>query len=157
MNITVIGHLCKDLIHPPETSQPENAKPSEERFGGIVYSIATLAGLMSEHDRIYPIFGVGNGDHDELMEFLGRYPNVETSGVFKFKGRTNRVRLFYQNDGAARIECSENISPPIPYSRIKPYLDSDGILINMVSGSDIALETLDQIRMEVRDRMSSEL
>lgn len=107
---------------------------------------------MSEQDRIYPVFGVGNGDHEELMEFLKRYPNVDTSGVFKFKGRTNRVRLFYQNDNSARIECSENISPPIPYSRIKPYLDSDGILVNMISGSDIALETLDQIRMEVRDR-----
>ena len=152
MNLTVIGHLCKDIIHPPEQTPPVNTVPPEERFGGIVYSVAALAGLMSDHDKIYPVFGVGNGDYEGLMEFLKRYPNVDTSGVYKFKGKTNRVRLFYQKDGAARSECSEHISPPIPYSRIKPYLDSDGILINMVSGSDIALETLDQIRMEVRDR-----
>ncbi|HEY6951351.1 MAG TPA: carbohydrate kinase family protein, partial [Bacteroidota bacterium] len=34
---------------------------------------------------------------------------------------------------------------------IKPLLDTDGVLINMVSGSDITLETLDRIRMAVRD------
>jgi len=41
---------------------------------------------------------------------------------------------------------------PIPFSRIKPHLGADGILLNMVSGNDITLDTLDELRMAVRPR-----
>jgi hypothetical protein len=86
------------------------------------------------------------------MEQLKQYKNIDVSGIFKFKGLTNQVQLYYQNDARTRIECSQNISAPIPFSRIKPYLDGDGVLINMISGSDITLETLGYIRMETRER-----
>jgi sugar/nucleoside kinase (ribokinase family) len=147
MLITVIGHLCKDIIHIPG----EEEKP-QESFGGIIFTLFTLANLMNEKDRIQPVFGVGQADYEGLMEQLEKYKNIDTSGIFKFKGPTNQVQLFYQKNAQARVECSKNISPPIPFNRIKPYLDGDGVLINMISGSDITLETLDYIRMGVRDR-----
>ena len=36
--------------------------------------------------------------------------------------------------------------------KIFPHLDADMILVNMISGFDITLETLDEIRMEVREQ-----
>jgi sugar/nucleoside kinase (ribokinase family) len=147
MVITVIGHLCKDVVHLPDEKETQ-----QESFGGILFTVLTLANLMSERDLIQPIFGVGQADYDALMEQLKNYKNIDTSGIFKFKGPTNQVHLFYQTDGQTRIECSKNISAPIPFNRIKPYLDGDGVLINMISGSDITLETLDFIRMEIRER-----
>jgi fructose-1-phosphate kinase PfkB-like protein len=44
----------------------------------------------------------------------------------------------------------KEFAPPIPFERIKRFLDADGVLVNMISGVDIALETLDEIRMAVR-------
>jgi len=147
MTITVIGHLCKDIIHMPGENEAR-----EESFGGIMYTLLTLANLMSERDCIQPVFGVGQADYDTLMEQLKPYKNIDVSGIFKFKYPTNQVQLFYQKETQTRIECSQNVAPPIPFNRIKPYLDGDGVLINMVSGSDITLETLGYIRMEVRER-----
>ena len=147
MVITVIGHLCKDVVHLPNEKETQ-----QESFGGILFTVITLANMMSEKDRIQPVFGVGQTDYELLMEQIKQYKNIDTSGIFRIKGPTNQVQLFYQKDGQTRIECSKYISAPIPFSRIKSYLDGDAVLINMISGSDITLETLDYIRMEIRER-----
>lgn len=149
MVTTVIGHLCKDIVHLPDES---DTSTSQESFGGITYSLLTLANLMNEKDIIQPVFGVSQTDYEALIDQLKSYKNIDTSGIFKFKAPTNQVHLFYQKNREPRTECSKHIGMPIPFSRIKPYLDGDGILLNMISGSDITLETLDYIRMEVRER-----
>ena len=149
MTITVVGHLCIDEIHAAQNG--DNGTTPRTDFGGIFFSLATLASLSGPKDTLHPVFGVGEEDFDDLNKRLEALPGVDTSGIFKLKGRTNHVYHFPEKVGKDRIECSEHISPPIPYSRLKPFLDTDGILINMVSGSDITLETLDLIRMAVRD------
>ncbi len=147
MIITVIGHLSKDVVH--LLDEKEN---QQESFGGILFTVLTLANVMSEKDRIQPVFGVGQTDYELLMEQIKQYKNIDTSGIFRIKGQTNQVHFFYQKDAQTKIECSKYISAPIPFNRIKPYLDGDAVLINMISGSDITLETLDYIRMEIRER-----
>jgi sugar/nucleoside kinase (ribokinase family) len=147
MTITVIGHLCKDIVHVPD----EQENP-EESFGGIMYTLLTLANLSGERDCIQPVFGVGQADYETLIEQLSAYKNIDVSGIYKYKNPTNQVQLFYQKDGQTRIECSQFVAAAIPFNRIKPYLDGDGVIINMVSGADISLETLGYIRMEVRER-----
>jgi len=147
MVITVIGHLCKDVVHIPDEKEFQ-----EESFGGILFTVLTLANLMSDKDRIQPVFGVGQADYELLMEQIKQYKNIDPSGIFRIKGPTNQVQLFYQKDAQTRIECSKYITAPIPFNRIKPYLDGDAVLVNMISGSDITLETMDYIRMEIRER-----
>lgn len=146
MDIAVIGHICRDRIIEAGKDQP-----SAMQYGGIIYSIAALSALSRNVDTIVPVFGVGAKDLDEVRAFLNGLPNVDSSAVYAFKGTTNEVTLIYGGTGTPRIECSTHISDPIPYSRIKPLLDANGVLINMVSGSDITLETLDFIRMQVRE------
>jgi sugar/nucleoside kinase (ribokinase family) len=147
MVITVIGHICKDIVHLPNGEETQ-----QESFGGIMYTLMTLANLMGEKETIQPVFGIGQADYESLIESLKPYRNIDTRGIFKFKGLTNQVHLYYEKDAQMRTECSKNISAPIPFNRIKSYLDGDGVIINMVSGSDISLETLDYIRMEIRER-----
>ena len=149
MTITVLGHLSIDEY--PETSSPGNDGVPGGNFGGIFYSLATLAALMSPGDVIHPVFGVGEKEFESFRKQLDEFPTIDPSGIYKFKGNTNRVAVFYGKGDDQRIECSKNISEPIPFGKIKPYLDSDGILIDMISGYDITLETLDSIRMAVRD------
>jgi sugar/nucleoside kinase (ribokinase family) len=59
------------------------------------------------------------------------------------------VHLYYKKRGS-RIECSKDISRPIPFERIRKFLAADAVLVNMVSGVDLTLETFDAIRMAIR-------
>ncbi len=143
MLITVVGHICLDVIHHADGSESQG-------YGGIFYSLAALANIADSNTKIFPVFGVGSKDYTQLIERLSAYKNVDTSGIYKTDGHTNQVHLYYQ-DNNHRIECSKDIAKPIPFKKIKPYLDTNMILINMISGFDITLETLDEIRMTVRE------
>jgi sugar/nucleoside kinase (ribokinase family) len=143
MKIAVIGHLCLDVIHHADGSETESP-------GGIFFSVETLAHLLTPPDTVVPIFGVGKNEYEGILNLLERHPTVDTSGIFRMNAPTNQVSLQY-TDAKNRIECSKHISEPIPFKKIKPHLDADLILINMISGFDITLETLDEIRMEVRE------
>ena len=143
MRITVIGHLCLDTIQHSDGRETQS-------YGGIFFSVVALANLLGPGDTVQPVFGVGKNEYDALIAQLNTYHNLDPSGIFKFEGPTNQVRLVYANT-AERTERSDHISEPIPLRRIQPYLDADMILMNMISGFDITLETLDEIRMEVRE------
>lgn len=142
MKFLVVGHLCLDVIHPVEG-------PEVESYGGIYYAIAALASLSKPSDVICPVFGVHRSDHPALVEHLKRFPNVDTTGIYRFEEPTNRVHLYYR-DQQNRIECSKDIAKFIPYEKIRRHLSVDGILINMISGFDLTIETLDHIRLAVR-------
>ena len=142
MRFLVVGHLCLDVIHRVD-------EPEVQGYGGIYYSLATLASLLESSDSIQPVFGVNKADYPPLIEHLRQIPNIDTSGIFKFDQPTNKVHLYYK-DVQSRIECSRDIAAPIPYEKIRRHLSVDGILVNMVSGFDVTVDTLDHIRMTVR-------
>src|SRR5262245_42942661 len=144
MKIAVLGHLCLDVIHHPDSTLTEG-------YGGIFFSVAALANLLGPDDVVVPVLGIGKTDFDPFVERLRRYPNISTDGLYRFNGPTNQVHLYYSGP-AERMEKSEYISEPIPLKKIAPHLDADMILLNMISGFDITLETLDEIRMEVREQ-----
>jgi sugar/nucleoside kinase (ribokinase family) len=143
MNILVVGHFCLDVIYPEIGERTES-------YGGIYYSMVALSGLLGKDGTVVPVFGVNRQDYGPLMEHLKEFRNIDTSGIFRFEEPTNTVELFYGREG--RKERSTNIAQPIPFERIKRQLGVDGILVNMISGFDLSLETLDSIRMAVRAR-----
>jgi len=149
VKLAVIGHLARDIFHFRGPGDDDSER-TVESYGGIFHSVSTLANLLSPSDTIYPVFGISEKEYDLCLERLQRYENVEKKGLFKLKGGPNQVHYFKGPFGT-RTECSKDIAPPIPFSRIKPFLDVDGVLINMASGFDITLETLDEIRMQIRE------
>ena len=144
MKLTIIGHLCLDVIHRYDGTEKKG-------YGGIYFAVAAMANIASDADTIFPVFGVGEKEFDAVLQLLAKYPNVNTDGLFSFQGETNQVHLYY-SDKETRTECSKHISSPIPFSRIEPFLSVHGIFLDMISGSDITLETLDQIRLAVRPK-----
>jgi len=124
-------------------------------FGGgtaVAISFSPIGRAIAERLRRRPGEAAPHSEEmDEVRDQLRSMPHVDVSGLFPVKGTTNEVTLIYGQRGTPRIECSSHIADPIPLVRIKPYLDTNGILVNMVSGSDITLETLDHIRMGTRD------
>lgn len=143
MKILVTGHLCLDVIHHSDGTETQSP-------GGIFFSVAALANLLPRSDTVVPVFGIGKNDYDRIIGLIEKYPNIDTSAIFRMNGPTNQVHLYYK-DEKERVECSKNISEPIPIKKIRLHLDADMILVNMISGFDLSLETLDEIRMEVRD------
>jgi len=144
MKLLVLGHLCVDGVH-------RGGKLVRERWGGIANAVAALGALAGPADTIVPVCGVGAPEREGFLRWLGGFAAVDASGVFALEGPTNRIDL-YDRPGAPAVACAQSIAPPVPYERIRKHLAADGILINMFSGADITLETLDQIRMEIRPR-----
>lgn len=145
MKFLVVGHLCLDVIHPID-------EPDVQSYGGLYYSVATLAALAGRGDRVIPVFGVNKNEYDSLIRHLKeKFPAVDPSGIYQFDEPTNNVHLFYQN-AETRIECSKDISKPIPFEKMKAFLSVDGVLVNMISGFDIEVETLDELRLAVREK-----
>jgi sugar/nucleoside kinase (ribokinase family) len=141
MKFLVVGHFCFDVLHPGDGTEVE-------RYGGIYNAVAALATLVEQSDAVSPVFGVNRGDYQRVVEHLHEIPNVDTSGIFKFEEPTNRVHVYLNKQ--EQVVCSKDIARPIPYEKIRRHLSVDGVLVNMVSGFDITLETLDHIRLAIR-------
>lgn len=141
MKMTMIGHCCVDVFH--------RADGTEERaLGGMFHAVSAMANLAADRDTIFPVFGIGEGELEMVKGAFGGYKNVDLSGVFTYAGPSNTVHYYDDNPN----ERSLDIAPAIPYSRIKKFLNVDGVSVNMVSGRDIAVDTMDEIRLEVRGK-----
>jgi sugar/nucleoside kinase (ribokinase family) len=138
--IAVIGTINKDTIIFPDGRRTES-------FGGILYNVSALSGLGREDLEIYPVCNVGYDVHDRVTEILEGYGNVKQDGVRKVRRKNNHARLLIDEEGQ-RHEVLKNRVPILTFSRVEPFLDSDGILVNFISGFDISLSTLKRIRRE---------
>ena len=141
MKLTVIGHFCMDVFHRADGTE-------EKKFGGIFHSAAALANLASDRDTVYPVFGVGETEYKEVRSLLSQYKNIDPAGIFQFSEESNTVHYFDDSPN----ECSVKVSKPIPFSHIKKFLNVDAVYVNMISGNDITVDTLDEIRLEIRGK-----
>ena len=144
MKFLVLGHLSIDVRHHQDGS-------AEELYGGMVHVVRALSELAEKGDRIVPISGVHRDDMQAVTTLMRSLPGVDVSGLFPQRTPTHRVQFFPRDDGRT-IACTKEPAPPIPFEQISDFLDADGILLNMFSGFDITLETLDAIRIAIRPR-----
>jgi sugar/nucleoside kinase (ribokinase family) len=142
MKILVIGHCSYDIVHRADGSETETP-------GGILRALRMLASVVSRQDRVAPVFGVNRKEHQQLLERLREYPVIDPSGIYPLDSPTHRVH-YYEQKAGNRVVCVKDFAPSIPFDRIRKFLDVDGVLVNMISGVDITLQTMDEIRMAVR-------
>ncbi len=143
MKFLLVGHFCFDVLHPADA-------PEQERLGGIFHAAAMLSGLAGKTDTITPVCGIAREDFARVTAAFAALPGVSTDALYKLDSPANRVHLF-PGQGSVTTVCSRDIAPPVPFERLRRCLKVDAILVNMISGFDLALETLDQIRMAARD------
>ncbi len=143
MRIGIIGQPCIDEIQMPGDDQPRQS------LGGVLYSYAALerimAGCEKEHDSFAPLTWLSNSDVDVLNTLLSQFPHMENSeGLWRTDSLTNRVLLNYSSDGS-RTEHCPNVLPRLTGFQLTPALLSslDGLFVNMISGFDVGLDTLD--------------
>ena len=132
MKILVIGHSVEDHIH---QNNEEKVKP-----GGIYYSVLGLTKIVAANDEIHLVTALQKSNEHLFFDAFDKTSKKNVSWVDEIP----KVHLII-HDSEERTECYENISKnlDVDYSILNNF---DGILINMITGFDITLEQLKEIR-----------
>ena len=132
MNFLVIGHSVVDEIFEKEY---HTVKP-----GGIYYTILSLLSLVESEDKIFLCTDIAE-DNSELFGFV--YDQVENKFIRKVKS-IPCVKLVINEHGERKetyTELAENLI--LPKGNLKFF---DGVLINMITGYDVSLHQLNELR-----------
>jgi sugar/nucleoside kinase (ribokinase family) len=150
MNYLVIGEPCVDMIH-------KTGGEVIHSYGGILYSIISLSVLAGKEDFVYPVMNLGSDEYDNITNILKKYPKIKQDGIYKVSRPTRKVNLYYDlyNSGkSARMETSTEPTYTLDYKSIEKFIPvADAILVNMISGVDITLDTLKNIRKNFKGFM----
>ena len=142
--IAIIGTIVRDTIFPFKGQRVEG-------WGGIFYSISYLSEILRQQAVLFPICDVGKDHYEELLTLLqSKFKNVRTEGIRQIEAPTNRVTLRYTSRDQ-RIEKSQHIPQPIEFQRIVPFLDSNVLYVNFISGFDLSLSTMQCIQQQKED------
>jgi ribokinase len=142
MTITVIGHITQDtLIFPPSGWRVV------ESLGGTLYTVSALASLTNDPIRL--VCNIGDDVLDSAIIALRRFPNVDTSGVQRVKGPHFHCYILFASEYGTQYD--EGTEMPIKFSQVKPFLDdSKFVLVSLMTGFDLKLSTLRQIKRAAR-------
>jgi sugar/nucleoside kinase (ribokinase family) len=132
MKLLAIGHSVLDFVK-SDTAQNTSA-------GGIFYTISALNRLKSNDDEV---FLCSQFDDETYDYFRPEFEKLNTSFLQKVE-KIPRVHLNLQKD-CERHEAYENINNNLSLD-YPDLISFDGILINMITGFDITLDQLIQIR-----------
>ncbi len=141
MRIGILGQPCIDEnIHPGRSN-------ISQALGGVLYSFASMDRLMrdSMDADFVPISWLSIPDSPILSVLTNRFQKMNQNiGFWPSNERTNRVQLVYREDGSRTEHCS-HILPPLTEKELSADLmDSlDGLFINMISGYDVSIDTLE--------------
>ena len=150
MKYLVVGEPCIDIIH-------KHNGETIHSYGGILYSLLAMSVFCRNTDEIYPIMNLGADEYSNVMNLLRQYKNISTEGIKKVEFPTRKVFLDYSlmnSSQKERFETSSHPTYPIEYEDIERWLPgTDAILINMVSGVDIGLDTFRKVRANFKGFM----
>jgi hypothetical protein len=151
MKFCVIGEPCIDYIH--------RINKVRKNMGGILYCVVSLAVIADTRHEIIPVISIGHDEYEAIISFLKGFKNINTDHINKIDTKTRVVNLYYREPGTEfispegkeipfdREETSTEPTPPIEYESIEPVLkEANGVLISMISGVDITLDTFKNIR-----------
>lgn len=133
MKILLIGHSIVDHII---EAGKEIIKP-----GGIFYSVLGMNSQKKNEDKIFLLTGWNKNSFHLFEKIFGGTEIIYSSAVDEMP----EVFLKIYND-KEREENYKNLSSGLLIDKIKDWNQFDGILINMITGFDITLEQLQQIR-----------
>ena len=137
MEIAVAGTINRDILNFADGKRIES-------LGGLLYSIMTLAALSPEGTTIIPLANIGYDIHQQIKDILSDKSNISTSSLKKTDTLNNAVYLEL-NPGEERKEHTDLHLPPIEFSQFKPCLKSDVLMLNLTSGYELELPTLQKI------------
>ncbi len=136
--IAIIGTINLDIIISKKGEQTES-------LGGILYNVLSLSKVGKDLIEVFPVTYIGFDSKQEFLNLIKQHPNISTNGVVENKKGTNINFLEYSTDNE-RMETTDFVTDEIDYSMIKPFLSSDVLLFNFISGYDVSLKTIKKVR-----------
>jgi len=143
MRIGILGQPCIDEI------VQEGHTIAHSTLGGVMYSFAAMERLISEAGKPGDVFAglswYANPDTLKLHSLFSKFTHMDrTAGLWPIDVQTNRVQLQYRQSGE-RLEHCPHILPALTADQLTPDLLSslDGLFINMISGFDVSIDTLE--------------
>lgn len=154
MKFLVIGEPCIDMIYKAEGEVKKS-------YGGILYSIISLAVIARKEDTVLPVINIGEDEFDNIKEVLSKYPNIDISGLYKMPHPTRKVNLYFNLYNSGKRAKFEQIHLPtytINYEQVEKFLhDTDAVLVNNITGYDIRLEDLKKLRINFKGYMHMDI
>lgn len=140
--VGVIGSFVWDVIYGRD---PRRA-PVEE-WGGITYALGAFDAALPDDWQIVPLARVGADLVPRAREFLGTLRHLAPDAApIEVPHPNNRVRLEYHSD-ERRTEILRGGVPPWTWLGLRPLLrDLDALYVNLISGFEFELETLQLVR-----------
>jgi hypothetical protein len=138
MKIAVVGTINRDTIELPDGR-------IECSYGGLLYSIITLALLTPPGTAILPLLNLGRDVERPVRTLLSRYQRVSQEGIRIVAEQNNHVILRYRSMDE-REEIQLGGLPPVTFDQMAPFLDADVFLVNFISGRDLSLASFSRLR-----------
>jgi hypothetical protein len=138
MKIAVIGTINRDTIERPDGQVKKS-------YGGLLYSIFTLALLSPPGTTILPVLNLGEDIEEPIRSLLSSYDSISQKGINVVEEQNNHVYLRYRSE-SEREEIQLGGLPAVGFDQLVPYLDADIFLVNFISGRDLSLETFSRLR-----------
>ncbi|MEW5917357.1 MAG: carbohydrate kinase family protein [Gemmatimonadota bacterium] len=144
--VGVIGSFVWDRIY----GRDARAVPIEE-WGGITYALGGMDAALCESWEIVPIIKVGKDLELRAREFLRSLRRLAPDAApVSVEQPNNRVTLRYF-EAERRTEVLSGGVPPWTWLGLKPLLkDIDALYINLISGFELDLETVQLVRQHFR-------
>ncbi len=144
--IGIIGAPCIDEIISP------TGEMTAQQLGGILYSYAAMERLARENHyyvAFYPLTFIAERDGKLVKPFFDTLTHFDFSlSPRSATAEYNRVRLVYSDEVNRREHCASILPELLPEHFDVDLLRSlDGLFINMISGFDIGVETMEWLRI----------
>ncbi len=136
--IAIAGSFIRDRIIPLNGSE-------FECIGGLYHSVAFAALLAGENSTIYPIACVGKDFWRELTGSLSVFPAIRLDALIPDPQENTQVLLTYLSK-TERDEVTTKTMRPILFDELETGIESDALLVNLISGDDLELHALKKFR-----------
>ena len=142
MRLGVIGSFVWDVIY----GRDPRHDPVEE-WGGITYALSAFDAALPESWHLVPLAKVGSDLWPQARRFISGLRRAAPDAMpIEVPAANNRVRIEYSSD-ELRSEVLRGGVPPWTWIGLRPLLrDLDALYINLISGFELDLETLQLIR-----------
>jgi hypothetical protein len=133
VKLAVIGEPCMDYIYRGSTS-------TEKQFGGILYSVVSLAVIAGKNCEVFPVMNLGEDEYDNVTALFKSIGNINIEHINRTQHKTRVVNLYYKDKDSVlnvstkktydREENSTEPTLPVKFELIERLLNElDGILV----------------------------
>jgi hypothetical protein len=116
-------------------------------WGGILFNIAALRKFGPSTMTLLPIAHLGRDAIRPIGRWLRTLPRVDLSSLVLLDRPGNLCRMRYHLP-ETREESLHHVVPALTFAYVRAAVSADLILVNFISGRDIALPALERLRRE---------